>query len=70
MTNTELVVHRYISAHAMTRRGTIVDALSYGDWEAGHRIRVALDSLVARQLVQKHGEGKRNLRYTIKKETQ
>ena len=69
MTNAELVIHRYISAHAMTRRGTIVDALSYGDWEAGHRIRVALDSLVARQIVQQIGTGKRNLRYQIK-ETQ
>ena len=69
MTNVELVIHRYISAHPTTRRGTIVDALSYGDWEAGHRIRVALDSLVARQIVQQIGTGKRNLRYQIK-ETQ
>jgi hypothetical protein len=65
MTNTELIILRYISAHPMTRRGTVVDALSHGDWDAGHRIRVTLDSLVARGIVQKHGEGKRNIRYSV-----
>lgn len=69
MTNAELVILKYVSVHPMTRRRTVVDALSYGDWEAGHRIRVTLDSMVARQLIQQLGTGKRNLRYTIPMET-
>ena len=65
MTPLEQVIHRYISAHPGTRRRTVVDALSYGDWEAGHRIRVTLDSLAARGTIQQIGTGKRNLRYTL-----
>lgn len=65
MTNAELVIYKYISAHIGTRRATVVEALSYGDREAGHRIRVTLDSLVARGLIQQIGTGKRNLRYLI-----
>lgn len=65
MTNAELVIYNYIAAHPMTRRSTVCESLSYGDWEAGHRIRVTLDSMVARQLIQQIGTGKRNLRYTL-----
>jgi hypothetical protein len=68
MTNVELVVLHYITAHPGTRRGTVVDALAYGDWEAGHRIRVTLDSLAIRGTIQQTGAGKRSLRYTVPKE--
>jgi hypothetical protein len=67
--NQEIVILSYISRHPMTRRSTVCESLSFGDWEAGKKIRAALDSLVARQIVQQIGTGKRNLRYQIK-ETQ
>jgi hypothetical protein len=63
---TDAKVYRYVSVHPNTRRGTIVDSLAYGDWEAGRQIREALDSLVARGFLnQEPPQGKRNLRYTI-----
>ena len=65
LSNLELVILSYISRHPMTRRSTIIDALSYDDWSVGHRIRVALDTLSAQHIIEKHGEGRRNIRYSV-----
>lgn len=63
MTPIDLVILHYVQNHPNTRRGTVVDALSYGDRSAGHRIRVALDSLTARGLLTKSDT--KPTRYTV-----
>jgi hypothetical protein len=66
MTPLEMLVLHYVTTHPNTRRSTVVESLSDGDWDRAKRIRCALDTLCALKILRSQEDG-RSFRYVSNK---